>query len=74
MIELLISACALSAKLAGPLPECRDFSYLYDAREVSVMTCMMHGQSQIVRWKQAHPKWNVQRWQCRARLVRESRV
>ncbi|TJZ90138.1 hypothetical protein FA743_16095 [Paracoccus gahaiensis] len=74
MIELLISACTLSTQLSHPLPQCREFSLLYDAREVSVMTCMVHGQPQVALWKEAHPAWDVERWQCRTRDFRESRV
>lgn len=53
MIELLISACLLSNS------ECRDFSLLFDAREISIMTCMLHGQSAIAPWQQEHPDWKV---------------
>lgn len=74
MIELLISACTLSTQLSQALPECREFSLLYDAREVTVMTCMVHGQPQVALWKEAPPAWNVERWQCRTRDVRESGV
>ncbi|WP_299365041.1 hypothetical protein [uncultured Paracoccus sp.] len=74
MIELLISACALSAQMAEPPIECRDFSLLFDAREVSVMTCMMHSQPQIAQWQETHPKWQVERWQCRSRFIRESMI
>ncbi|MGZ3218177.1 hypothetical protein [Paracoccus sp. T5] len=74
MIELLISACALSAQLAKPAPECRDFSFLFDAREVSIMTCMMHGQAHIAQWKETHPRWDVERWLCRAHDTRQSQA
>ena len=65
MIELLISACLLSNS------ECRDFSLLFDAREISIMTCMLHGQSAIAPWQQEHPDWKVQRWTCRQPARRE---
>ncbi|TGN34709.1 hypothetical protein E4L95_23585 [Paracoccus liaowanqingii] len=74
MIELLISACTLSAQLASPPQQCRDFSLLFDAREVSMLTCMTLGQPQVARWKEAHPQWNVRRWQCRTQDRRESRI
>nr|WP_111298311.1 hypothetical protein [Paracoccus saliphilus] len=74
MIEMLISACALSAQLASPPQQCRDFSLLFDAREVSMITCMIHGQTQVARWKDAHPQWNIRRWQCRMQDRRESRI
>ena len=56
MIELLITAC-----LAG---DCRDFSQLYDPRDVSLMTCMTMGQAEIARWQQGHPDWRIERWTC----------
>nr|WP_111298400.1 hypothetical protein [Paracoccus saliphilus] len=74
MIELLISACAFSAQLSKPAPECRDFSFLFDGREVSIMTCMMHGQSEIAKWSEAHPGGDVERWICRAHDRRQSQA
>ncbi|MFT3974527.1 MAG: hypothetical protein QM699_14065 [Amaricoccus sp.] len=57
MIELLIAACLST----GP---CQDFRPLRDAREVSLLTCMTAGQPQVASWQQAHPLWQVRRWQC----------
>ncbi len=57
MIELVIAAC-LSAG------NCQDFRSLYDAREVSLMTCMVAGQPQVALWQQSHPLWQVRRWHC----------
>ena len=74
MIELLISACALTSDPAGHIPPCRDFSLLFDAREVSVMTCMLHGQTQIALWKERHEGWAVERWPCRPRALRARRT
>lgn len=59
MIELLISACLVTGS------HCRDFSLLFDAREVSLMSCMLKGQTVISPWQQAHPDWKVERWTCR---------
>ena len=59
MIELVIAACISSAT-----PECRDFSLLFDADEVSVMSCALHGQREIARWSESHPTWTVARWTC----------
>ena len=44
MIELLIAACLMTG-------ECRDFSLLYDSREVSMMTCTTSGQAEVARWQ-----------------------
>jgi hypothetical protein len=57
MIELAIAACLFSG-------ECRDFGILYDAREVSLMTCMIAGQPEVARWQAEHPLWRVERWHC----------
>lgn len=59
MIELLISACLISGD------GCRDHARLFDAREVSLMTCMIAGQPVVARWQQTHPGWSVERWTCR---------
>lgn len=59
MIELLISACLSTA------PVCKDFSLLFDGREVSLMTCMISGQTVIAPWQQDNPEWQVMRWACR---------
>jgi hypothetical protein len=58
MIELLIAACLTAGD------DCREFSQLYDARDVSLMTCIASGQAEIARWQQSHPDWRVQRWSC----------
>lgn len=65
MIELLISACLLGGG------DCREFSQLFDAREVSLLTCMAQGQPAVARWHEAHPGWTVTRWSCRSADVRE---
>lgn len=64
MIELLISACLTAAP--APTESCRDFSLLFDAREMSVMTCMTQGQPLIAAWSEGHPAWQVRRWRCGA--------
>ena len=57
MIELIIAAC-LSAGT------CQDFRSLYDAREISLLTCMTAAQPQIARWQAEHPLWRVSAWKC----------
>ncbi|WP_207102579.1 hypothetical protein [Paracoccus shandongensis] len=59
MIELLISACLTTG------PVCKDFSLLFDGREVSLMTCTISGQAALAPWQQDHPEWQVRRWLCR---------
>ena len=59
MIELVISACLITG------PDCRNFALHFDAREVSMMTCALHGQTVIARWQEDHPDWSVERWTCR---------
>lgn len=59
MIELLISACLTTGD-----NDCRDFALQFDAREVSLMTCVLHGQAVIARWQDDHPDWQVARWTC----------
>lgn len=58
MLELVIAAC-----FAGAV-ECRDFSQLYDPREVSLMMCVAGGQVEVARWASEHPGWQVRRWRC----------
>jgi hypothetical protein len=57
VIELVIAACLAAG-------ECRDFTLLYDPREVSLMTCMVAGQPEVARWQTEHPAWQVRRWHC----------
>jgi len=42
MIELLLAGCLVTGG-------CRDFSLLYDSREVSLLTCMMSGQAEVAK-------------------------
>jgi hypothetical protein len=64
MIELLIAACLASSG------DCRDFSLLYDAREVSLLTCVVSGRREVARWQASHPDWHVERWNCGSGLER----
>jgi hypothetical protein len=57
MIELSLTACRDDRA-------CRNFSMLYDAYQVSLMTCMIAGQREVAAWSLAHPGWNVARWSC----------
>lgn len=66
MIELAVSACLAAS------PVCRDFSQLFDAREVSLMTCMISGQLTVAGWQESHPGWTVRRWTCRYPEQREA--
>lgn len=59
MIELLISACQTTESV------CRNFSQLFDARDVSLLTCMISGQPAVAGWQKSHPGWTVRRWTCR---------
>jgi hypothetical protein len=65
MLELVISACLTTLQ---PLPhptECREFSLIFDAHDVSLMTCMIHGQAQVAGWSATHHGWVVQKYHCR---------
>lgn len=66
MLELVIIAC-----LHG---QCREFSNLYDPADVSMLTCMVSGQTEVARWQQSHANWQVQRWSCGAFPRREARL
>jgi hypothetical protein len=57
MIELVIAACLSSG-------ECKESRLTYDAREVSLMTCMIAGQAEVARWQQQNPAWRIKRWHC----------
>jgi hypothetical protein len=57
MIELVIAACLVTG-------ECQESRLTYDARDVSLMTCMVAGQAEIARWQQQHPAWQIKRWHC----------
>jgi hypothetical protein len=57
MIELLLLACLATG-------ECREFSKLYEGQQVSLLTCMVGGQREIVLWTEMNPGWKVVRWSC----------
>ena len=57
LIELLVIACREH--------NCREVSLLYDAYEMSLMTCMIVGQQEAARWQSSNPPWLVKRWSCR---------
>ncbi len=66
MLELIIIAC-----LNG---QCREFSNLYSADDVSLLTCMMSGQTEVARWHESHGEWQIQRWRCDVAPRREVRL
>ncbi|NAZ35827.1 hypothetical protein [Rubellimicrobium sp. CFH 75288] len=58
MIELVFVAC-LSAS-----PEiCERRSLLFV--DISLVSCAMAAQPELVRWTETHPGWQVRRWTCR---------
>jgi hypothetical protein len=57
VIELVIVACVLAG-------ECKETRLTYDARDVSLLNCMVFGQAEIARWQGQHPAWKVKRWSC----------
>lgn len=67
MIELLFISC-LSAEPAA----CRQQSLLFT--DMSVMTCIIHGQQEIAKWQQGHPKETVREWKCRNAIAGEARI
>jgi hypothetical protein len=57
MIELIIAACLAAG-------ECRESRLAYDANDVSLMTCVVAGQTEVARWQQQHPAWRIKSWRC----------
>lgn len=68
MIELFFVTCLASAPA-----DCRDRSMLY-TEDTGLMTCMMHAQTQIAQWAEAHPGEVIKGWKCRHSSMREVRV
>jgi hypothetical protein len=66
MIELLVIACRRD--------NCREVSLLYDAYQVSLMTCMVMGQHEAARWQASNPAWTIRRWSCRVAQTTEKTV
>jgi hypothetical protein len=58
MIELVIAACLAASG------ECTETRLTYYAMDVSLLTCMVTGQSQIAVWQEQHPAWRIRRWHC----------
>lgn len=68
MIELVFVSC-----LAAAPDQCRTQSLLY-APETGLLTCMIHGQTEIARWSETHPGQIVHDWKCRMVDTREVRA
>ena len=59
MLELLVSVCLMDN------PErCKDVSLAYVEEQLTPMQCMMGAQSEIAKWIEGHPNWQVKRWTC----------
>ncbi|MEK1891109.1 MAG: hypothetical protein AAAB35_26810 [Phyllobacterium sp.] len=57
MIELVIAACLMSG-------DCRETRLSFEARNVSLMTCLIAGQTAIAKWQSQNPDSKVKRWSC----------
>jgi len=61
MIELAMTFCTA-------IGVCKDVSNVYDSDPanggVSIMTCMIGAQREMVKWTDAHPGFVVKRWSC----------
>lgn len=68
MIELVFLSC-----LAAAPEQCRTQSLLY-APETGLLTCLIHGQTQIAQWSETHPDEVVRDWTCRMAETREVRA
>lgn len=67
MIELLFVSC-LSADPAS----CQDRSLIFV--DMSLMTCMVHGQQVVADWVASHPNETVAEWKCRAHDRRKAEI
>ncbi|SNX69123.1 hypothetical protein SAMN05878503_103110 [Cereibacter ovatus] len=64
MIELAFIACLSAAPDA-----CEQRSLYYS--DISPMTCVMGAQPELAKWADAHPRYRITRWSCRARALSE---
>lgn len=59
MIELFFVTCLITDPTA-----CSDHSLLF-VEQNGLFTCMLKGQSELVKWVEQHPNDHVQQWKCR---------
>ncbi|MCS5601062.1 MAG: hypothetical protein ACU0DB_04725 [Paracoccus sp. (in: a-proteobacteria)] len=64
MIELLFVTC-----LSADPQSCRERSLLFI--DMGVTACMIHGQQELARWGERHPRETVREWKCRPARLRE---
>lgn len=67
MIELVFVSC-----LSTDPARCQQRSLIFV--EASLMTCMVHGQQEIAKWQDSHPREVVREWKCRSALLREAEI
>ncbi len=68
MMMIVFTTCLL----AQP-DHCRERGMtLTDA--VSQRGCLLGAQPRLARWIEAHPKWRIARWTCRAASSRDIRI
>lgn len=67
MIELLFVSC-----LSVDPARCQDRSLLFS--DVNMMACMVHGQQELAKWLESHPKETVREWKCRSADRREVKI
>lgn len=61
MFEIVVAVCLL----ADP-GKCKDvhLSYAAEGAALTPHACMMYGQSEIAKWAEGNPNWQVIRWSC----------
>lgn len=59
MIEIVISVCLIQEP-----SRCQDVRLNYMAQAATPQQCMMHGQHEIMKWLEDHPKWRIAKWRC----------
>lgn len=59
MIELFFVTCLIAAP-----DRCEDHSLLFEEKN-GLFSCMLEGQSELVRWIEGHPGERVREWKCR---------
>ncbi len=58
MIELAFVACLTFNPTA-----CRNEALLY--ADITMMTCLVSGQTELAAWQNQHPDWQITKWSCR---------
>ena len=60
LIEILLSVCMIQ-----DIGRCKDVKLSYMSEDqITPHNCMINGQTEIAKWIEGNPNWQIMKWSC----------